>query len=226
MNTADNHSLVHIGPHGCPVGPQKVQRLLKYFLKGEKINEENILLNIREITQETWYQASCRSTQRQHKNDIHQFKQARRWLTRQAVSHAGTERSERKSRRAGSRSETVRGLIFGMDDQRMTSPPPGSPPSSLHYSPLLSEVNSWSSCERTSHTNTFIPSLTRGHTFLSSDVVFLSGPPPVGVHGEFFSTTVWGFSGMWWTKKMKGAAGTHIRDKWACLCNSWNHRKI
>lgn len=86
----------------------------------------------------------------------------------------------------------------GGPDQRMTSPPWGSPPSFLHYEPLLSEVNSWSSSGRTSHTNTFIPSLTCGHTFLRSDVVFCTARHLWEFRGSFL--------GMWWIK--------HKEDDW------------
>lgn len=169
INMADKHSWVNFLSPQLPCGA--AESYIKYFLTSDQINEVDVLLNIHEIT---WETISCvkQLNTEAAENDNHQLKQARWRWTRQAVSHTGTKSSERKSRRAGSRFETVRGLIFGMDDQRMTSPPPGSPPSSLHYSPLLSEVNSWSSCETTSHTNTFIPSLTCGHTFLCSDVVF------------------------------------------------------
>lgn len=57
-------------------------------------------------------------------------------------------------------------MIFGMDDQRMTSPPPVYPLSFLHYLPLLSGVNIWSSCGKTSYKHSQVD------TFLSSDAVF------------------------------------------------------
>lgn len=98
-------------------------------------------------------------------------------------------------------------FFFGIDDQRMTSPPPGSPLTSLHYSPALWEVNSWSSCGRTSRTNTFIPSLTCGHTFLGSDVVFWAARHLREFRGCFSSL----LHEVFWYM-MDKTTGTQIRD--------------
>lgn len=77
-------------------------------------------------------------------------------------------------------------LFFGINDHRITSPPPGFPLRLPSISLVHLEVRSWSSCGRTSRTNTFIPSLTCGGTFPGLTCSFLSSSTPAGVQGAVF----------------------------------------
>lgn len=139
---------------------------------------------------------------------------------RQAVSCRASP--ERKSRREGWRSEAVGGLISGTMTREWLLLPqvPLRLPSITRLYFQRSTVPS--SCGRTSRTNTFVPSLTCGCTFLSSDVVFWAACHLWEFRGSFPTVAVWGFLGMWWIKH---------KGKWArlgqvSLYNNWNHREI
>lgn len=109
---------------------------------------------------------------------------------RQAESRGGAESSERKSRQQDEGSRRSGGWFLGwMTREGLLLPP----------------AHSWSSCGRTSHTNAFIPSLTCGRTFLSSDAVFWAALHLWEFRGSF-PPSLWGFLGKWWIK--------HEGDDW------------
>lgn len=95
----------------------------------------------------------------------------------------------------------------GPDDQRTTlSASPRSPPPPFITRLVLSEVNGWSSCGRTSRANTFI--LTCGHTFLGSDGVFRAARH-LREFRRCFSSLL--HEVFWYL--MDKTTGTHIRDE-------------
>lgn len=98
-----------------------------------------------------------------------------------------------------------------MDDQRITSPPPGSPPPRLVSTFGGQQLEQlW---EDVPHET--LPSL-RSQLTCS----FLSGSPPAGVQGEFLHR--WRrFFGDVMDKNTNGTTGTRIREKWECF---WNRK--
>lgn len=109
--------------------------------------------------------------------------------------------------------------FFGIDDQRMTSPPPGSPPSSLHYSPVLSEVNSWEQLWEDVWYKHFHPITHMWTHFSQLRCSFLSSSPPAGVQGGVFLCRCMRFFGYVMYKTRRGQLGLALETN-ECLCNS------